>query len=197
MHKNLLGALAALSLGAFLLGSGGCSSVVSVHPVGARITDENSESLQTIAGVWYAADLGTVFIKTVPGGELKIAGMEWSNDAFSCDTITAILAENDGRLFINITDFGDEDGPKETNHLFMWVATLDENMVLFMPDPAAFAAAVEAKEIAGEVSKDNDSTTVRLSAEKEKLDAFLAGARMRQIFDVERPLVLRRIGELK
>lgn len=185
-------------VGILLLVSG-CSSVTSVNPVGEPLAAEQVQLVASIEGVWANEDM-TVHVKHVGDGKLRLALVKWDQESsqFQVAEMDGLFGMLGDRAILNVQD-ADEDKPAdEREHMFFAVSGVsDQFVVLYVPDSDAFAAAVEAGDLAGEVKQDDNSKTVRLTGDAAAINAWLTPERLRAVFATEHPLLFQRVGKVE
>ena len=179
----------AVVLAAFVLG--GCTSVTITQPLGTPLPAEEHDAFE---GSW---QLGSAVIhaKAAQGPELKLAMVQWEDGkGWKLVETTAVLTEHDGSRFLNVRD---AEAPKESPRYFFlrYVAPEDDTRVLYGPNVETFAAAVEGGRLKGKVEEGENTKHVRLSSRAEELQAFIGREKLADQFDIDSPMLLRRVGK--
>ncbi len=169
-----------------------CDSVTSTQRVGEPSTNEELNA--SLDGAWLAAPEEVLFVKHVKDGELRIAGVEWKDDHFELKEFTGYVTIEQDVPYVNVVSLeSDKDKPE---YSFLRLAqTHGEDIVVYRPNAATFAKAVEEKKLPGTVKKEQYSTSVKLSADKDAMDAFIDPEKVGQQFEIDTPIVLRRVAK--
>ena len=212
MRKNLPITILLILIGVFLLS--GCASISSKSMVGERLNDEMSEKLD---GIWECEGGGIEYAKYLKNGELRLAGVEWEDTGFKFDETTFNLTKCGERTFINIPDTKISENNDSKFRFYCFSFSADNTLIVWAPHVDVFAKAIDSGEIQGEVKiktkkvRPSSETTVD-SSEKttvsksisavyidESSDAlckFINEKGLSVLFDVENPIIYRRIEKL-
>ena len=177
-----------------LLGITGCSSVTSLHPVGTPVAAEQGKKLD---GAWLTDD-NVFYLKYLANGKLRIAGVEWKDDQFKLHTMEGFFGQDDGIYYLSVKNDGKDQSPP--TYTFVRLAMPNKRtLVVFPPHVEAFQKAVQSGHLTGEVDgEEGDSdASVRLQGSKKQVDDFIDGNKAGEQFDLDSPLVLKRLGKLK
>ena len=171
--------------------AGGCSTVTSTERLGVPATDE---AIKELNGVWLGNNEIIVYVQPLTEGELRIAGVEWDGERFKLQEMTAFLATDQGVAYINLVNPEAPAGREE--FMFLRMASIDGRrmLVLYPPNADTFEKAVSDEQIPGAVKNEQFSKTVQLRPGKGELDAFIEPDKAGEQFDLDMPLVLRRIA---
>jgi len=177
------------TLVAVFLFAAGCSSVSSMHPVGVA----DAELGERLTGTW-EANGESVHIHHIADGVIRIAGVQWKDNAFKLSEFTATVTRNKLVGYVNLWHEGKEDEP--TTYSFMRILSVDdEHLVVVGPEVGAFKQAVNDGDLKGTVTERENSTSVVLKGEKGELDDYILPSRAGQQFSLSSPMVLRRLKE--
>lgn len=181
----------------------GCKSVVSDHLIGEPLGAEEAKAYE---GVWRIND-GVMHIKHVEGGDLIAAGVEWKDDHFEVNELhTTVTVLGDMRIAQIVSeeeeegelDLGPAEPGEEAKKQRPWVlvgmvnASGDDSLVIYGPNFDRFEQALRSGELAGEV--DEEGNTMHIQGDKAALDAFISGEPLTELFRVQNPQVMTRIG---
>jgi hypothetical protein len=171
--------------------SAGCSEVSTPYPVGIPVTQEQAEAFN---GTWQHEE-GLFHLRHAGDGRMILAQLEWDADEgrFELMQDTLVLGRIGQAIVLN---FPKDDNPgryefvlvqlAEENHLLVWLATVQ-----------AYADAVGAGKIEGTIEPiSGKASDVRITTEKAAFDAFLAEQPWCAMFDLEKPIVFRRVLDL-
>jgi hypothetical protein len=185
-----------------------CSSVSSNFPVGDPIDDEQ---LAGYDGIWHSGD-GVLYVKGIDNGRAKAAWVEWEGDRFNLTQIDLIVASVGEQHYLNMIEPSEEefasstdltkpaepaDGKKPAYFFFRMVVGGDGGVVLYPPRSEAFKTAVSDGVLEGTIESNTHSSDVHITAAKEAIEAFLTAEKIGSQFDMESPLILMRIHDLK
>ena len=175
-------------LSAAVVMSAGCSEVSTPYPVGTPVTQEQAEAFN---GTWQHEE-GLSHLRHAGDGKMVLAHLEWDADdgRFELTQDTLVL----GRIGqATVLNFPKDD---DSSRYYFVLVQLDEGAHLLAWEAAvqAFADAVGAGKIEGIFENAND---VRITTEKVAFDAFLAEQPLHAMFDLETPMVFRRVLDLR
>lgn len=181
--------LAAVTL---LLGAGlalltGCSSVSVPAPVGEKPHVLHAPDW---AGTWLSDDgkAVSVVLSDASKGELRMFGLEINEGAAALMTYSIHVRESAGWLFASLRDEG---GQPNARYLWARLSRVDDVILIWAPEPKAFAALVREGKLKGRVQDSGDVELEPMPAEA--LQALAAGA-FGVPFEWDTPVVLRRVG---
>ncbi len=168
-----------------LLLSLGCNVVTTPHQVGEPVAGDLAGELD---GVWEIGD-EVWHVKFLKDGRLALARAEWGGERFRLTELSAVLTRGEDTEYLH---FLDPDSPPDRPRYLLARQIRDEGMaVLWFPKVEVFKAAVETGELQGKL----DDGDVELAGTRERLIEFLR-APAHERFELEAPLVARRIGSL-
>ena len=178
----------------FVTGLTGCSTVVSKNQLGAAAPAEETKQLE---GVWLAGENSDpLVIKHIKDNELRIAGVEWKANKFSLIELTAFVNAIEDQRYVNVVD--SESPPDQPQFTFAkLIAPNDDCLLVCLASVKSFEQAVEAGRLSGTIKKDKNSTTVTLDSSTEDLNRFIDPLKSAEQFEIESPLVLRRVGKVE
>jgi hypothetical protein len=200
----------------------GCKTVVSDHMIGVPI---EAEQAQAYEGVWRVGD-SVMHVKHTDGANLVAAGVEWDDDGFELEQMELIITEHGESRFLQMVaededdddengdaddeaedgdgdgdegdDDDDDDGDDEAERSWlvvgMMTGTDDQAVVLLPPDFDRFVKALDDGVIEAEL--DDDGKTLTIHGEKSSLDALVQPERLHELFNMDKPMVITRIGGL-
>lgn len=138
-----------LGLAATWLILSACSAVYAPQPVG----DEPYVLDASWTGTWHADEgVFSTAVVNAEEGLLQIASIEPKSGGIDIETFQGFVRQRDGVVIFNVKD-------KESEHGYHWFIVDDdiERYALFwLPDPAAFKAAISAGTIPGTVLNPDD-----------------------------------------
>jgi len=171
----------------------GCSIVSSKSTVGTPVQEDLSGQFD---GVW-EGDSGICYIKYSGEGRLQIANVEWQDDKFRLKIMEGILTQCGDRKFVNFPD-PETSGENRTDYIFAYYSFVGDNLLaVWMPKINVFEKAVSDGEIRGKVIEGKYSTSVQIDESEESLCRFIQSRNTEELFDLEEPLVYRRIKKLE
>jgi hypothetical protein len=168
----------------------GCSSVSSKFLIGEPVTDDLRQKFD---GVWDFGDENIGHIKYLGNGRLRIAGGEWKENRFDLEEMDVILTKCGNKQFVNFHD-QEEVNENESDYLFGYCAFIgDDYFLVWLPKTDAFEKAVNDGKIKGKVVKEKSSKSIYLEETPEKICRFLQSQPVELLFDLEDPMIYRRI----
>lgn len=181
-----------LAFALLILISGGCSVVVIDEPVGDQFTPEQ---LQEFVGVWVneKGDPSPVEFRATDDGRLITGNLKWDEEQQKFEVETQVLLPRQlaGQTYLYFPD-----SKLEHKHLFVRVELQqNQKMVIYLPEPDSFRAAVEGGTLPGRVEVTDEKKqhfSVYLQAQSEATRKFLASADWQKYYTKE-PLVLNRL----
>lgn len=184
-----------------LSGLPGCKSVLSDHLIGEPLDAEQAKAYE---GVWRAGD-GVLHIKHLDGGaDLLVAGLEWDEDTFKMNQHHVVVTgHNDARFAMMVVEDEEDDGaaPADAAGVKPWLllgmvsASGDDALVLYGPNFERFKKALDEGKIQGELSEDGN--TLHIKGDKASLDALVDPDTLLELFQMQNPSVIQRIGKLQ
>ena len=165
----------------------GCSSVQTEHPVSA---DPEALDKDRLEGVWLVED-EIVHLRFGDDDVGRLAALEWRDGGFRVRRCEFVVAHaGDGRYVSLRCEEGE-------NHYDLLAYDFAENgdLVVRNEPTDAFAVAVEAGRLRGEVRKEGDNTEVVLASPSDSLAAFLASRPAGDLFEAN-AFVLKRLPAL-
>jgi hypothetical protein len=186
-----------------------CKSVVSDHLIGERL---ESEQAQAYEGVWRTNN-AVVHIKNVGDGELIVAGLEWKDGAFKLNELRVVVTRHQDANFVQMIADDDEEGngaddtadadasedtePGDEPWLVLGLLSSpnEDTLVLNSPRFDRFKQAVQADQLEGQI--EGDGNTVWIRGDKAALDGFVQPDRLHELFQLDDPGVLIRVGDLE
>ena len=179
-----LGTLVALAV----LAVGGCSSVTLVKPLPANTSASDRAQLE---GRWVSGG-DVLFVKFTDDGIGKVAGVDWKNGRFELSEAELVVSRANDRGFLSIRSRG-TDGWDQEVYLLEYQLTRDGDLVIWEPDPEAFAAVVGQGLIEGTVERGEHTVNVTLTDAPEKVLAFLGDPVNGELFDLRHPTIATRL----
>ena len=181
-----------LAFALLMLISGGCSVVVIDEPVGDQLTPEQ---LQEFVGVWVntKGDPSPVEFRAANDGRLITGNLKWDEEQQKFEVEIQVLLP---RRLASQTWLYFPDSKLENRHLFVRVELQeDQRMVIYLPEPDGFRAAVESGTLPGRVEVTDEEKkhfTVHIQGQSKATREFLASPDWRKYYTKE-PLVLNRL----
>ncbi len=174
-HMRWLAVLAVLAAG--------CSSVQTEHPVSAHPEALDKPRLE---GLWLLED-EVVHVRFGADNVGRLAAIDWDGSEFRVRRLEFIVAHAGEGRYLSLRDEGEDH-----YDLFAYEFADNGDLVVRAEPTDAFAAAVEAGRLRGEVRKDGDDTEVALASPSDSLAAFLGSAPPADLFEGT-TLVLKRL----
>ncbi|MEZ6192824.1 MAG: hypothetical protein R3C45_16240 [Phycisphaerales bacterium] len=183
-----------------LSGLPGCKSVVSDHLIGEPL---EAEQAQAYEGTWRLDD-SVQHIKHLDGADLLVAGLEWDEDTFKLNQHHVVVTIHHDTRFAMMAAEDEEDGgaapagadgEKPWLLLGMVAASGDDALVLYAPDFDRFKRAFDEGKIQGELSEDGN--TLHIKGDKASLDALVNPDTLHELFEMQNPGVMQRVGKLQ
>ncbi len=175
---------------AFLLVLAACSPVLVREPLPANA---GADELARFDGAWLSGR-DVTHVRFEQGQPLAIGGVEWRDGRFQVDPGEVVVTDGEEHGFLSVR-VREGDGWMEGWYLVEYRFTDDGDLLVWLPQAAAFADAVEAGDLAGVVERSDTSTTVTLTGPPEATLAFLQGAAGATLFDYRDPMVMRRLAD--
>jgi len=169
--------------------SAGCSEVSTPYPVGTPVSHEEAEAFN---GTWQLEE-GLVHLRHVGGGRIITAAAEWDGKKGRFELVqdTLVLGRISDGMVVNLPKDDEWD-----RYDFALVQLLEHGHLLaWEPRVEFFAEAMARGELEGTIHPGPLSTQeVRITSGKAAFDAFLAEQSWSEMFDLKRPIILRRVG---
>ncbi len=151
----------------------GCSSVRTEHPVSAHPEALDKSRLE---GAWLVEG-EIVHLKFGDDNVGRLAALEWHGGEFRTRRYEFIVAHAGEGRFVSLREAGEEQ-----YDLFAYEFADNGDLVVRSESTDAFARAVEAGRLRGEVRRDGDDTEVVLASPSDSLVSFLASAAPGDLF---------------
>ena len=188
----------------------GCKSIITEQYIGEPIAAQDAQELQ---GVW-KMEKDVIHVKLIENGMLVAAGVEWKNDKFEVNEIRLLITEHGDARFLfavnvddddeHADDDGDDEGEgkdddadnDEQEWLICGMVIRSDNDVFVLAGPKfdRFKEALEAGDIKGELEENGN--TLEIESDKAALDALFTEDNLHEFFDMSKPMVITRIGDL-
>lgn len=169
---------------------GGCSSVSSKFLIGTPVEGNLSAKFD---GAWDLGDENVGHVKYLGKGQLRVAGGEWKEGRFELTETTIVVTQCGNKQFVNFHD-EEEVNENESDYLFGYCAFIgDDYFLVWLPKTDAFEKAVNDGKIKGKVVKEKSSKSIYLEETPEKICRFLQSQPVELLFDLEDPMIYRRI----
>lgn len=193
--------LAVASLLLLLVLISGCKTVYSDHLIGEPIAAEKAEKLE---GIWRFGD-SAMHVKHTEGGAYVAAVLEWDDEEFEMSTMDLVITQHGDVHILHATEATegggeDEDSDASDDGDEPWViaglltGVQEGAVVLSAPEFDRFVEAIEAGVIEGEVDEDDNSLHIR--GDKAALDGLIESEDLHELFHMQEPLVITRMGDL-
>lgn len=187
---NVAPSLRAALIGLLLLALPGCSFVTSSEILGEPTTDKMITDL-ALDGAW-SIDDGVLFVQRISGHELKVASVDWEEGRFEMQEATVLFTTDDEVTYVVLLNPDTPEGKPE--FLFCRVLMATESTIVIIPaNPDTFQKAVEDGALAGNVKREQYSTITQLTATTEDLNRFVDPKKVGEQFDLDLPIVLKRL----
>lgn len=175
----------------------GCQAVTSQALPG----EPEDATAKTLQGVWQLADT-VIYVKAVGQGQVSLAIPKWEDDRWQLETHTFHITRAGDALYASLHHPAEGDDPGGYQFLRLIPDNNDKPLHLTMlhPNIRVFAQAVDEGKIEGTVRLQKDGKApdhVHLTASAQALTAFLDAAKAGVQFNLNQPLVLRRLAGLK
>ncbi len=170
------------------LAAGGCSSVTLTQPLPANGSADDRVRLE---GSWTSGG-EVLFIRFTDDGIGKLAGVDWKEGRFVLAEAEIVVSRAGDRGFLSFRSRG-TNGWDQEYFLVEYHFTSDGDLVIWEPDPEAFAAAVDKGLLAGIVERGEHTVNVTLTGAPEKMVALIGDPANRDLFDPRRPTVVTRL----
>lgn len=160
-------------------------------------------------GIWETEDDELAYIKSLKNGDLLTASVSWKDEDFILEKTRFILSKCGEKNFINLPDSEIID---ENNREFVFCYYLfisDNTLIVWMPHINAFAEAIRSGRLKGTVTEtqkkpveENTATTsnnqlsVVIEEPSDSLCNFIAAKEITTLFDLENPMIYKRIKKL-
>lgn len=152
----------------------GCSTVQTEHPVSDRPEALDKSRLE---GVWLVEE-EILHLKFDDGNVGRLAALEWEDGGFRARRWEFVVAHAGEGRYASLREEGEE-------HYDLLAYDFADNgdLVVHSEPTDAFARAVEAGRLRGEVRRDGDDTEVVLASPPDTLVSFLASAPPGDLFE--------------
>ena len=170
-----------------------CTFVACKEPVGTPVKEGIAEKFD---GTWQAAG-SVMHVKFLGDGRVLVASISDEKEGFKLSQQTVIVTMIDKGMYANFPL------PAEGKPQCYALARVAEGgggnnpLVLYGPKFNVFSAAVEGGKLPGEVKKESEAVTSVTISDRAALEKFIRERPVSELFNVEEPLVLTRIGEPK
>ena len=161
----------------------GCSSVKTEHPVSA---DPEALDKERLEGMWLVED-EIVHLRFGDDGVGRLAAIDWHGGEFRLRRGEFIVARAGEGRYVSLRVEGAEE-----YDLLAYDFAENGDVVVHSEPTGAFARAVEAGRLRGEVRRDGDDTEVLVASPSDSLLSFLASAPPGDLFEGT-TFVLRRL----
>ncbi|MCU0599816.1 MAG: hypothetical protein MUE70_11245 [Desulfobacterales bacterium] len=180
--------------------------VTSKSLIGERLNEDISDKFD---GIWETDDGELAYIKCLNNGDLLTASVSWKDEGFQLEKTRFILSKCNEKNFINFpeSEIFDEDNSKFVFCCYSFVS--DNTLIVWMPRINAFAEAIGSGQLKGNVTesekkpvKENTDTTsnnklsVVIEEPSDSLCNFIKEKGVTTLFDLENPIVYKKIKKL-
>jgi hypothetical protein len=169
-----------------------CPDVIVKYPIGDLAPEAVEDLAEQFDGVWLWQG-ARIYVKCVADGTLQLGfvGSDKNARQFTVDNDTLFLTIHEDRLYMNIPETEYEQDTEYT--FFRYTFATENSLVLWQPRAGVFASAVRNGELEGTV--EDDGSIVRVTSTKDELLMFIRDERFAEQFEVEDPIVLRKLDE--
>ena len=187
----------------------GCNPVFVKHPIGEPISEDTESLADKFDGAWLT-DGNPIYLKYVPAGKLRVATLSWDENKqkFVKEEETILLTTHHGAHYMNSPESQCDQG---TQYRFVrYTFAADNSLVIWQPRAEAFEKAVRNRELKGAVEETKSTVTfnggselelssnvIRVTATKDEVLKFIRDGKFTEQFEVEDPIVLRKLGTSK
>jgi len=165
--------------------------VATKEPVGTPIGEKLAAKID---GKWIAAD-GVVFVKFLEKGRVRVAGVSEEKGEFKLNQQTIVVTLMDDAIYTHFP-MPDKGTPEKYSLGRLTVVGDGEAMVLYGPRFNVFKEAVDGGKLKGEVEDGENVKGVTIT-DKAALEKFLKEHTASELFNIDQPLILTRLGEKK
>ncbi len=163
-----------------------CAIVTVQYPVGEPVSDEVGKWAEG----WWINDNHSYVVTYLTQGSLRIAEViEEGGQPQLLEWPPALLTEYENVLYLNLRRDNPTADALPEYGFFRVRRQGDRVVVLWTPRREPFANAIRNGELAGEDIRAGDGPSVRLTASKEEMEAFLKGRKPGELFELEEPVV--------
>jgi len=173
---------------ALLLLFTGCSSVTIPQPLSSPPQPVDQEQFE---GTWLF-EHNTFAVRFASNGVARIACTEWRDDDFGLLRGEMVVTEGRENNYISVRF--EEDGQWTNDYLVFQYKFAGDALVLWWPNVDEFEAAIRAKRLQGDVSKNKYAASISITNSPSELLAFLNDPARKTLFEYKDPIVLRRVA---
>lgn len=186
--RQPLRSLIGLAVNWIALVSLGCSSVTTVDPLPWKTEPTDQERFE---GTWLIGD-GALQIRFAETGVARFAGLDWQDGRFQLEQGEMTICHGEELDFLSV--HAQEDGAwMDGYYLVQYRFTDDGDLVLWLPDPEAFADAVTEGRLEGTVEGEGCCKDVIVTSPPAELLELIDDADDLELFDYREPMILRRL----
>lgn len=168
-----------------------CTYVATKEPLGTPITEKLGAKIE---GKWITAD-GVVFVKYLKEGRVRVAGVSEEKGEFKLNQHMLVVTQMDDTLYTHFA-MPDKGTPEKYSLGRLTTVGDGQSMVLHGPRFSVFKKAVESGQLKGEV-EDGENVKGATITDKAALEKFLKEHAASELFNIDQPLILTRLGEKK
>lgn len=177
-----------LSIVSLLAAGTGCSSVTLRQPL-PRVAD--AAEMAAFEGEWLSEGQ-VLYLRFGADGTGRLAGLEWRDDRFVVEEGEFVISKEGDRGYLSVRLM--ENGKwLEGYYLVQYRFTGQQDLILWLPDVAAFADAVVKKKLDGLVDKGSQIGSVVITSPPDKVLAYLNDPGNASLFDYREPMVVKKL----
>lgn len=166
----------------------GCSSVTVRQPLPLMA---DAAELADFEGDW-VSEGQVLHLRFGADGIGRLAGLEWRDDRFIVNEGELVVSRGAERSFLSVR-LTENGSWLEGYYFVQYRFTGQGDLVLWLPDAAAFADAVAKGKLAGTVEKGSNAGSVAIASPPEKLLAFLTDPANGSLFDYREPMIVKKL----
>ena len=187
MRQPRRGSIGLAVIGATLMAVG-CSSVTTVEPLPWKV--EAADRMR-FEGTWLVGD-DALQIRFTETGVARFAGLDWEGGRFQLEQGEMTICRGDELDFLSVRT--QEDGAWMDGYYLVQYRFTDEgDLVLWLPNPEAFAEAITAGRLEGTLEGEGCCPDVTITSPSEALLGLIDDADDRELFDYREPMILKHV----
>lgn len=166
----------------------GCSSVTLKQPLPPMA---DPAELAAFEGEW-VSEGQILHLRFGTDGIGRLAGLDWRDDRFAVEEGELVVSKGAERSYLSVRMT--ENGKwLDGYYLVQYRFTGQEDLILWLPNVAAFAEAVTKGRLAGVVEKGSRAGSVVITSPPDKVLAFLNDPANGSLFDYREPMVVKKL----
>jgi hypothetical protein len=166
----------------------GCSSVTTVQPLPWKIEPADQDKFE---GTWLLGG-GALQIRFAETGVARFAGLDWEDGQFQLERGEMTICHGEELDFLSVRT--EEGGAwMDRYYLVQYRFTDEGDLVLWLPNPEAFAEAIAHGRLEGTVEGGDCCPDATITSQPDTLLELIDDADDRELFDYREPMILRRV----